>query len=76
MNRTIENMGRALSDAGCSQEAIQKAERLLDAGQIRDLIRHLRICRCDLMEDLHKSQRRVDRIDYLIRQTEKTILRD
>ena len=67
----LEKMTTALSDAGCGQEAIAKAERLLAAGQSEDLIRHLRLCRCDLMDDLHERQRRVDCMDYLIRQTEK-----
>ena len=26
---------------------------------------------CNLIDELHQSQRRVDRLDYLIRQTEK-----
>jgi hypothetical protein len=63
----------ALSDAGFGQEAIEKAEQLWKAGRARDLIRHLRLCRCELMDTLHESQKRVDRIDTLIRQTEKTM---
>ena len=63
----------ALSDAGFSQEAIEKAERLWEAGRARDLIQHLRLCRCELMDILHESQKRVDRVDTLIRQTEKTM---
>ena len=73
MNVQKENLVIALSDAGFSQEAIEKAERLLEAGRGRDLIRHLRLCRCELMDILHESQKRVDRVDTLIRQTEKTM---
>ncbi|MBQ1492990.1 MAG: hypothetical protein IIZ39_13610 [Blautia sp.] len=69
-----ENMTMALLDAGCKKDAIEKAKRLLEAGDAQDLIRHLRLCRCELVEDLHKSQRRVDCMDFLIRQTEKQLL--
>ena len=73
MNVQKENLVIALSDAGFSQEAIEKTERLWEAGRTKDLIRHLRICRCELMDILHESQKRVDRVDTLIRQTEKTM---
>ena len=73
MNVQKENLVIALSDAGFSQEVIEKAERLWEAGRARDLIRHLRLCRCELMDILHESQKRVDRVDTLIRQTEKTM---
>ena len=71
MDERLENLARALSDAGCERTAIEKAVRLLQNEQTDALIRHLRLCRCELMEQLHESQKRVDCMDYLIRQTEK-----
>ena len=65
----LEKMNMALTDAGCSEEAIEKAQRLLTSGDTEELVRHLRVCRCALMDDLHLYQRRVDRMDLLIRQT-------
>ena len=44
-----------------------------EAGDTEALIRHLRKCRCIRMEELHESQRKVDCLDFLIRQTAKTI---
>ena len=73
MKERFEKLTMALSDAGLGQDAIDQAERLLQAGCTEDLIRYLRLCRCDLMEDLHRSQRRVDHLDYVIRRTEKTL---
>jgi len=73
MNVQKENLVIALSDAGFKQEVIETAERLWEAGRTKDLMRHLRICRCELMDILHESQKRVDRVDTLIRQTEKTM---
>ncbi len=73
MDERLEKMTIALEDAGCGEEVIAKAARLLEAGRGEELVRHLRLCRCDLMEDLHETQKKVDRMDYLIRQTEKSI---
>ena len=73
MNVQKENLVIALSDSGFKQEVIEKAERLWETGRTRDLMRHLRICRCELMDILHESQKRVDRVDTLIRQTGKTM---
>ena len=72
MSEQLENLTRALTDLGCGETAVRQAEYLLEAGQTDALIRHLRLCRCGLMDAMHESQRRVDRMDYLIRQTEKT----
>lgn len=72
MSEQLENLTRALTDLGCGETAIRQAEYLLEAGQTDALIRHLRLCRCGLMDAMHESQKRVDRMDYLIRQTEKT----
>ncbi len=68
MEETLENMCQALSDAGCDEEAIHKAERLYGSDE---LLRYLRLCRCERMEELHKSQKRVDLMDHLIRNIEK-----
>ena len=62
-----------LLDAGCEEASAQAVERLYRAGQLQDALRQMKLIRCDLMDELHKSQRRVDCLDYLIRQTEKEI---
>ena len=73
MNVQKESLVIALSDAGFKQEVIEMAERLCETGRTQNLIRHLRLCRCELMDILHESQKRVDRVDALIRQTEKAM---
>jgi hypothetical protein len=70
MTEELEKILNNLSDAGCGSGELKKAEQLYEAGDADALIRHFRKCRCDLMEELHKSQRKVDCLDYLIRQTE------
>ena len=66
-----KDLAACLSDAGLTDEAIGEAVRLCEAGQKEDLVRYLRVKRCDLIEELHESQKKIDRFDYMIRQTEK-----
>ena len=67
------DLAACLSDAGFTDDAVSEAVRLSEAGQKEDLIRYLRIKRCGLIEELHESQKKIDRIDYMIRHTEKQI---
>ena len=62
-----------LLDAGWSEESAVMVERLCSEGRLYDALHQMRVIRCDLMEELHQSQRKVDCIDHLIRQTEKEI---
>jgi|GEM_PF-412100 len=71
MDRELEKILAILKDAGCGNDALKTAEQVYRAGDTGALVLHLRRCRCGLMEKLHESQRRVDRLDDLIRQTGK-----
>ena len=64
MNETLTAI---LSDIGLSEDEIKVAQRLDKAGRSDDLQKYLRLCRCDLMDDLHRSQKKIDNLDYLIR---------
>ena len=67
----LENILTNLSDAGCGTEELQKAKKLWESGDTEALIRYFRKCRCSRIEELHESQRKVDCLDYLIRQATK-----
>ena len=58
-----------MEDAGMSQDAVIKAIELYKSEARDELVRFLRLQRCELVEEMHESQRRVDRMDYLIRQS-------
>ncbi len=58
-----------MKDAGCSAAAVERAERLCQSGEAGELIRCLRECRCDALEELHEKQKQLDRLDMLIRDT-------
>ena len=62
----IENM----KAAGCSDTDTERVMNMHKAGLDKEIIPCLRKCRCSLMDDLRDSQRRVDRMDRLIRMTE------
>ena len=64
---------RDLMDAGLSSASSAIVSRLFQAGRIPDALHEMKKIRCELMEDLHQSQRRVDHLDQLIRQTEKEL---
>ncbi len=56
-----------MEDAGCSAAAIRRAETLCQEGAVDELLRCLRSCRCDALEEIHKKQKQLDRLDMLIR---------
>ena len=65
-------MKECMTDAGCSDSAIRRAENLFQHGRSEDLIRCLRSCRCDALEELHEKQKKLDRLDQLIHQVKKS----
>ncbi len=65
----LKGMCECMADAGCSAEMIRRAERLYEAGATESLIRCLRACRCSTLEEIHKKQKQLDRLDMLIRDT-------
>ena len=64
-----ETMKSFLADTGVRQELIERAMQLCRSGHEAELVRFLKLQRCKMVEDMHECQRKVDRIDYLIRQT-------
>ena len=66
-----EQLIQGLSDAGCSTETAERIGTLYEAGSYGEVLRQMKKQRCVLVEKMHESQRRVDRMDYLIRNQEK-----
>ena len=60
-----------LADAGFDGDTTSEAVRLYRNGGKNDLMRFLRSKRCDLIDNMHESQKKIDRFDYVIRQTDK-----
>ena len=70
-NNAFEAIIGIMRDAGCSEADINRAGTLYDAGLEEEILKILRKCRCDALEELHTSQRRVDCLDHLIRSAER-----
>jgi len=66
----MEKIIEAMQAAGCSDTDTERVRNMHKAGLDEEVILCLRKCRCSLMDDLRESQRRVDRMDRLIRMTE------
>ena len=66
-----ETLATLLSDIGMSQENIAKVEKLNRAGKSDEMQTVLRTCRCGLIEEMHLVQKRVDNLDYLLKQIKK-----
>ena len=66
-----EQLIQGLSDAGCSIEAAKRIGRLYEGGSYDEVLHQMKVQRCVLIDEMHESQRRVDRIDFLIRNQEK-----
>lgn len=60
-----------LSDMGCDDKQIYFMKKIYEEGDTDTLLRDLRKCRCHLMDELHESQKKVDNMDFLIRQIQK-----
>ena len=68
-----EQLRQNLADAGCSAASAGKICALYEAGRYNEMLHQLKLQRCTLLDEMHESQRKVDRMDYLIRRQEKRL---
>ena len=71
--KQLESIIGNMKDVGCCDADIKRVGNLYEAGFDIEIVKCLRRCRCDLIDELHSSQRKVDSIDRLIRSAEKSI---
>ena len=69
----LKNIKQNLNDAGCNEEDTSRILKMCEAGNMEGAIQMMKKDRCRLMDELHESGRKVDRMDYLIRQTENEL---
>ena len=65
------NILENLSDMGCDERQTSSLKKLYEEGDKETLLRDLRKCRYHLMDELHDRQKKVDNMDFLIRQIQK-----
>ena len=68
-----EQLMQGLKDSGCTEETAAKICALCSAGEYEAMLHQMKKQRCVLMEEMHESQKKVDRMDYLIHMQEKQI---
>ena len=66
-----ETARQCMTDIGLSRENADYVTALLNAGRKDEAWKKLRVIRCEMMDELHNCQRKVDQLDWLIRETEK-----
>ena len=65
-----------LRDAGCSGNTARTIEQLYQAGHLQDALQQMRLLRCDLLEEVHQGQRKIDCLDFLIRKTRNEMMKE
>ena len=70
----LKRLEQNLCDAGCSGETAKDILKVSEAGDVKGALYLMKKDRCRLMEELHECGRKVDCLDFLIRQTEKELL--
>ena len=68
---TAQGLLENLEDAGCGPESAECFLALEQSGQYRELLRLLSDHRRQLLDCLHREERRIDCLDYLVYQLEK-----
>lgn len=61
-----EDIVQNLKDAGCDEATIQCFMDKLKSGKQNEGTQLLLKCRCGLLDNLHKEQKRIDCLDYLL----------
>ena len=66
-----EHLMQGLKDSGCTDETTAKICSLCSTGDYEAMLHQMKMQRCVLVEKMHESQKKVDRLDYLIHMQEK-----
>ena len=70
-NREQEHIVLNMKDAGCSEDTIQRFLLCYQADDIKGELKVLSNHRQALLEEVHKGQKEIDCLDYLVYQIEK-----
>ncbi len=70
-NESLDSMVQNLKDAGCDSETIEKFMGDLQNGKEASGLKRLAAHRKDLLDSLHRKQKCIDCLDYLVYQMKK-----
>lgn len=71
INEYSEFIIQNLKDAGCDSETIEKFMADLQKGKEANGLKRLAVHRKNLLDSLHREQKRIDCLDYFIYQMKK-----
>ncbi|MBE5958678.1 MAG: hypothetical protein E7254_07445 [Lachnospiraceae bacterium] len=66
-----EKIKQCLMDTGCHEEASDNILKQFESESMEDVLRLLKKERCRLMDEYHESGRKIDCIDFMLRELEK-----
>lgn len=68
LNESLESMIQNLKDAGCDSETIENFMADLQKGKRANGLKRLAVHRKNLLDSLHREQKCIDCLDYLVYQ--------
>lgn len=71
-NKSDDAIIQNLKDAGCDAETIEKFMSDLQKGDEKSSLKRLGVHRKKLLDSLHKEQKCIDCLDYLVYQISRT----
>lgn len=60
-----------LKDAGCDSKTVEKFMKLREEGDIKEQLDLLCRHRCKLLDRVHREEKKIDCLDYLVYQIQK-----
>lgn len=68
MELTQEDMMQFLNELQLPKDIIEHCKGMLVEERYQEIYNSLRCVRCEYLEELHRSQKRLDKLDYLLYQ--------
>lgn len=69
--KSNRNLAEILGDAGCDEKLEEQLLALQEAGQTDEFLKLLAKHKTDLLADLHRVQKRIDCLDFLVYKIKK-----
>lgn len=67
----VDTVERNLKDAGCDETLVKEFIKLIKTGERKRQLRMLEKHRSNLLEEIHKNEKKIECLDYLVCQMEK-----
>lgn len=72
-NTSVPEIIQNLKDAGCDAKTVERFMELQETGKTEELLNLLSCHRHQLLERVHREEKRIDCLDYLVYQIQKSM---